>query len=67
MFNDLTLMQNNIRSILKNVESQSVLTFNTSEDLSSIISELNAIVEEVNVATEQIAAGLEETAFYRRN
>ena len=62
MFKDLTLMQNNIRIILKNVESQSDLTFNTSNELSSIISELNLIVEEVNIATEQIAAGLEETA-----
>ena len=62
MFNDLTVMQNNIRSILKNVESQSILTFNTSNELSAIISELNSIVEEVNIATEQIAAGLEETA-----
>lgn len=62
MFNDLTIMQNNIRSILKKVESQSVLTFNTSTELSTIISELNAIVDEVNIATEQIAAGLEETA-----
>lgn len=62
MFNDLTIMQNNIRSILKNVESQAILTSNTSDELSLIISELNAIVEEVNIATEQIAAGLEETA-----
>ena len=62
MFNDLTIMQNNIRSILKNVESQAMLTSNTSNELSLIISELNSIVEEVNIATEQIAAGLEETA-----
>jgi methyl-accepting chemotaxis protein len=62
MFRDLTIMQHSIRSILKNVESQSDLTFNTSNELSTIISELNKIVEEVNVATEQIAAGLEETA-----
>jgi methyl-accepting chemotaxis protein len=62
MFKDLTAMQNNIRSILKNVESQADLTFNTSNELTNIISELNKIVEEVNVATEQIAAGLEETA-----
>lgn len=62
MFKDLTLMQNNIRGILKNVESQSDLTFSTSNELSSVISELNKIVEEVNIATEQIAAGLEETA-----
>jgi methyl-accepting chemotaxis protein len=62
MFKDLTIMQNNIRGILKNVESQSDLTFSTSKELSSIISELNKIVEEVNIATEQIAAGLEETA-----
>lgn len=62
MFKDITLMQNSIRGILKNVESQSDLTFSTSKELSSIISELNKIVEEVNIATEQIAAGLEETA-----
>jgi len=62
MFKDLTSMQNNIRSILKNVESQADLTFTTSNELTNIISELNKIVEEVNVATEQIAAGLEETA-----
>lgn len=62
MFNDLTIMQNSIRSILKKVESQSVLTFNTSNELSTITSELNVIVDKVNIATEQIAAGLEETA-----
>ncbi|OOM75235.1 methyl-accepting chemotaxis protein 4 [Clostridium puniceum] len=62
MFKNLILMQNNIRSILKNVESQSDLTFNTSNELSSIITELNSIVEKVNIATEQISAGLEETA-----
>lgn len=62
MFRDLNIMQTSIKSILRNVESQSDLTFSTSNELSTIIYELNKIVEEVNVATEQIAAGLEETA-----
>ena len=62
MFKNLTVMQNNIRLILKNIENQIYLTSNTSKELNLTVTELNSIVEDANIATEQIAAGLEESA-----
>lgn len=62
MFKNLKLMQNNIKTILRNVEEQAGYTANTSEELSETVTELKSVVEEVNIATEQIVAGLEETA-----
>lgn len=62
MFKNLIVMQNSIRSILKNVENQIYLTSNTNKELNLTVIELNSIVEDANIATEQIVAGLEETA-----
>lgn len=62
MFRDLTIMQNNMHKILKNIDSQATLSNETSTELFSIITELKEIVAEVGITIEQIAAGLEETA-----
>ena len=62
MFKDLSFMQNKIKAILKNVESQATVSAETSNDLYLIIKELKEIVDEISITTEQIAAGLEETA-----
>ncbi|EKQ57579.1 MULTISPECIES: methyl-accepting chemotaxis protein [unclassified Clostridium] len=62
MFKNLMLMQNNIKTILKNVEGQIGSTSNTSKELLETVNELRIVVEEVSIAAEQIVAGLEETA-----
>lgn len=62
MFKNLSIMKDSISEIINDIGNQASSALETSEELSSVISDVNIIVDEVKISTEQIAAGLEESA-----